>query len=73
MKAPSWNDFDLPALLAHCDFLIAAYDADLAIIEQALWIMRPLAEETQTVFRFVRDDEATGGQESYEILRSRLA
>lgn len=60
MKAPSWNDYDLPVLLARCDALIAEYDADLRIIERALWKVRPIGEEMQTVFRFVRDDDATG-------------
>lgn len=51
---------DIPAILAHCDSLIVAYDEDLAIIERALWIMRPLGEEMQTVFRFVRKDDVIG-------------
>lgn len=32
-------------MLSRCDALIAEYDADLRIIERALWIMRPLDTE----------------------------
>lgn len=53
----SWADYDIPAMLSRCDALIAEYDADLRIIERALWKVRPIGEEMQTVFRFVRDDE----------------
>lgn len=41
----SWDDYDIPGMVAACDYLLACYAADLAIIERALWIMRPLDTE----------------------------